>query len=118
MKRICALAAVGIGCASAGVSFASDGSGHGLKPRALAFMRSVTIPETGAPPAVRNVFAQHPLAQPVEVGLEVLALLEDGRAWHVEDAADDHPSRLARRVQVDCRDHAGQAHQGLALLNP
>jgi hypothetical protein len=62
MRRVCALAALCVGCAIAGVSFASDGAGHGLKPPALAFMRAVTIPDTGAPLAVRNAFAEHPLA--------------------------------------------------------
>src|ERR1044072_7135746 len=62
MRRVCALAALCVGCAIAGVSFASDGVGHGLKPPALAFMRAVTMPDTGAPLAVRNAFAEHPLA--------------------------------------------------------
>lgn len=58
MKGICALAALGTGCAIAVASVASGGGSHGLKPRALAFMRSVTIPETGAPRSVREVFAR------------------------------------------------------------
>src|SRR5919201_4695944 len=57
MKGIRALAALGIGCATVGASVASGGGGHGLKPRALAFMRSVTIPDSGAPRSVRDVFA-------------------------------------------------------------
>lgn len=62
MKRVCALAALGVGCAIAGVSFASGGSEHGLKPPALAFMRKVALPPSDVPPAVRRAFAAHPRA--------------------------------------------------------
>lgn len=57
MKRIGALAVIALGCAIGGVSFASDHYPHGLKPRALAFMRSVAVPRADVPPAVRRAFA-------------------------------------------------------------
>jgi len=59
MKRISALAVIAFGCAIGGVSLASDHYPHGLKPRALALMRSVALPRTAVPPDVQRVFAAH-----------------------------------------------------------
>jgi hypothetical protein len=36
---------------------------------------------------------------------QVLHLLEHRPPWHVADAADNHPSGLAARVQIYRRDH-------------
>jgi hypothetical protein len=62
VKRVGVLAVVG--CTFGGVALASDHYPHGLKPRALAFMRSVALPRTDVPPAVQRVFARHPRAGP------------------------------------------------------
>src|SRR5262245_13348613 len=57
--------------------------------------------------------AQHARAELIAMRLQVLRLVEHGRAGHVEHAAHDHAPGLSRRVRVHGLDHPGEAHRAL-----
>ncbi len=61
-RRSVALAALAAGCLIAGVSSALAFVPRLLGPGPLAFMRTVKLPETGAPAQVRGAFAAHRFA--------------------------------------------------------
>jgi hypothetical protein len=61
-RRSAKIGALGAVCAIGLVSSAFAVVPHLLKPGPLAFMRSVKVPETGAPPAVRRAFSLHRFA--------------------------------------------------------
>src|SRR5439155_592249 len=51
----------------------------------------------------------HPQTYVIGVRLEIVLLLEHRLARHVQDASGDHAARLAARMRVHRRDHAGKS---------